>query len=176
MNVIRMRQTVLFLSSCVLLPAFVMAQQSAAPPRAEARLQPLSNSGVSGVVALEQKDKSVAINGTFKGLSADKHGFHIHEGRSCTNRGAHFSPGNAPHGAPESGDGKHHLGDLGNVDAQDGGAASYSGVARNVTLVGENSIDGRVLVVHRGADDLTSQPSGSSGDHIACGVIKVLPQ
>lgn len=174
---IRMQHTrLLLLSGFALVPTLVTAQQGAPPPQAEVRLQPLSGSGVSGTVMLEQKGNSVAVNGTFNGLSPGKHGFHIHEGRSCTSRGSHFSPSNTLHGAPDSGDDKHHLGDLGNIDAQGDGTASYSGAARKVTLIGENSIDGRVLVVHRSADDLYTQPSGNSGEHLACGVIKVMPQ
>ena len=42
------------------------------------------------------------------------------------------------------------------------GTADYLGVAKNATLPGANSIDGRVLVVHQGEDDLVSQPSGQS--------------
>jgi Cu-Zn family superoxide dismutase len=101
---------------------------------------------------------------------------HVHEGRSCKSRGGHFTPINAPHGAPDSADDKHHLGDLGNVVAGQDGIAAYSGVAKNVTLNGANNIDGRVLVVHQSEDDLVSQPSGNSGEQIGCGIIRVMPQ
>nr|WP_274608912.1 superoxide dismutase family protein [Lamprobacter modestohalophilus] len=32
--------------------------------------------------------------------------------------------------------------------------------------------DGAALVIHKGADDYNSQPSGAAGPRIACGVIK----
>lgn len=167
----------LFVSGLLAVPAYALAQQDGRPaPHAEVRIQPLGQSGVSGTMMLEQSGQGVAVKGSVKGLSPGKHGLHIHEGRSCTNRGPHFSPVNAPHGAPDGGQDKRHMGDLGNIEAQQDGAANYTGVAKGVTLTGANSIDGRVLVVHQGEDDLTSQPSGQSGEQIACGVIKVMPQ
>jgi Cu-Zn family superoxide dismutase len=109
-------------------------------------------------------------------LLPGKHGFHIHEGRSCENRGPHYHPGNAPHGAPQNPNDKRHLGDLGNLVAGPDGTATYSGVANGVTLTGANSVAGRALVVHMGEDDLVSQPSGKSGEQIGCGVIQLVGQ
>ena len=165
------------IASLMLFPAYVLAQQDAPPPaHAEVRIKPIGSNSVSGTLTLEQTGQSsVAVKGTLHGLTPGKHGLHIHEGRSCNSRGGHFSPVNAPHGAPDSGEDKHHLGDLGNVVAGQDGTANYSGVA-NVTLTGANNIDGRVLVVHQGEDDLVSQPSGKSGEQIGCGVINIMPQ
>jgi Cu-Zn family superoxide dismutase len=163
--------------AAALLASLALAQQGQQPPaHAEVKIAPIGNSGVRGTLMLEQSGQSVAVKGKLVGLTPGKHGLHVHEGRSCKSRGAHFSPINAPHGAPNTADDQHHAGDLGNVVAAQDGIAEYSGVAKNVTLTGANSIDGRVLVVHSGEDDLTSQPSGKSGEQIACGVIKTMPQ
>jgi Cu-Zn family superoxide dismutase len=35
--------------------------------------------------------------------------------------------------------------------------------------------DGSALVIHARADDYVTDPSGNSGDRIACGVISVMP-
>jgi superoxide dismutase, Cu-Zn family len=165
------------IASLMLFPAYVLAQQDAPPPsHAEVKIKPIGSNSVNGTLTLEQTGESVAVKGTLHGLTPGKHGLHIHEGRSCNSRGGHFSPVNAPHGAPDSGEDKHHLGDLGNVVAGEDGTANYSGVAKNVNLTGANNIDGRVLVVHQGEDDLVSQPSGKSGEQIGCGVIKMMPQ
>jgi Cu-Zn family superoxide dismutase len=178
MNATSIRSTRRFvLASLLLLPAAALPQQdSGAPPRAEVKIEPIGSNNARGTMTLEQTGDGVAVKGTLNGLSPGKHGFHIHEGRSCSSRGGHFSPVNAPHGAPDSGEDKRHLGDLGNIAAAQDGTATYSGVVKNVTLIGANSIDGRVLVVHQGEDDLVSQPSGKSGEQIGCGVIKVMPR
>jgi superoxide dismutase, Cu-Zn family len=162
-------------------PACALAQQDAQTnprpaPRAVVEIEPLGSNRVNGTMTLEQVGQSVAVVGTVNGLTPGKHGFHIHEGRSCDNRGSHFHPGNAPHGAPENPDDKRHLGDLGNVVAGQDGTAQYSGVAKNVSLTGPNAIAGRVLVVHQGEDDYVSQPGGNAGEQIGCGVIKVSGQ
>lgn len=160
----------------IALPAFAFAQQdTASPATGSVNIDPIGSSSVSGTMTLEQSGDSVSIKGTLNGLKPGKHGIHIHEGRSCKARGGHFTPMNAPHGGPEGDAQAHHLGDLGNVVAQDDGSAQYSGVAKGVSLTGANSIAGRVLVVHAGEDDLKSQPAGASGEQIACGVIKAAP-
>ena len=164
------------LASLILFPAYALPQQDRPPARAEVKIQPIASNSVNGILVLEQAGQSVAVKGTLNGLTPGKHGLHIHEGRSCSSRGGHFSPINAPHGAPDTGEDKHHLGDLGNVVAEQDGTANYSGVAKNIALTGANNIDGRVLVIHQGEDDLVSQPSGKSGEQIGCGVIKVMPQ
>src|SRR4051812_41791721 len=166
------------LASVMLLPAYASAQQDAqkAPPSAAVKIEPLAKNRVNGTMTLEQTGQSVTVKGTLNGLTPGKHGLHVHEGRSCKNRGGHFHPGNAPHGAPNAADDKHHLGDLGNVEAGQDGSAQYSGVIKNASLTGTNSIAGRVLVVHQGEDDYVSQPSGNSGEQIGCGLIKVLGQ
>jgi len=42
-----------------------------------------------------------------------------------------------------------------------------------VTLDGEDDgIRGRTLMLHAGADDHVSQPSGNAGDRVACAVIE----
>ena len=165
----------------LLLPAYVLAQQDdqtagEAAPTAVVKIEALRGKRVNGTIVLEQVGPSVAVTGTMNGLTPGQHGFHIHEGRSCNNRGGHFHPGNAPHGAPESPEDRRHLGDLGNVVAGEDGTAQYSGVAKGVSLTGPNAIAGRVLVIHQGEDDFVSQPAGNSGEQIGCGVIKVTGQ
>ena len=164
------------LASVMLLPAYASAQQDVQTPTAVIKIEPLAKNRVNGTMTLEQTGQSVTVKGTLNGLTPGKHGLHIHEGRSCKNRGGHFHPGNAPHGAPESADDKRHLGDLGNVVAGQDGSAQYTGVAKNVSLTGANSVAGRVLVVHQSEDDYVSQPGGNSGEQIGCGVIKVMGQ
>ena len=86
--------------------------------------------------------------------------------------GGHFNPMNTPHGAPSDASGNRHVGDLGNVTADDQGMVNAEMLDSVIALDGSNSIVGKALMVHAGRDDLTSQPSGDSGARIACGVIR----
>jgi Cu-Zn family superoxide dismutase len=108
------------------------------------------------------------------GLSPGKHGFHVHEFGDCSGdgsaTGSHFNPTNSKHGGPDSRE--RHVGDLGNLVADETGYAHYERVDKIISLEGENSILGRSIVIHADPDDYTTQPTGASGTKIACGVIE----
>ena len=63
-----------------------------------------------------------------------------------------------------------HLGDLGNITADASGMVEET--LRDSLLGGDSSLIGKVLVVHEGQDDLSTQPDGDSGDPIGCGIIE----
>ena len=117
------------------------------------------------------------IKGTITGLTPGKHGFHIHEfgdmSEGCESMGGHYNPDGVDHGDEEKG----HVGDLGNITANEDGTASFSIQANRVELIGERSVVGRGLVVHADQDDLgqggdaESLKTGNAGDRLACGVI-----
>jgi len=133
---------------------------------------------VKGTILLMQAPGTpTLIKGTITGLTPGEHGFHIHEfgdmSKGCESMGAHYNPDDATHGDLEKG----HVGDLGNITADDNGTASFSIEAKRVDLIGERSIVGRGLVVHSDQDDLgkggdeESLKTGNAGDRLACGVI-----
>ncbi|MFP6572139.1 MAG: superoxide dismutase family protein, partial [Vicinamibacterales bacterium] len=105
------------------------------------------------------------------GLTAGtEHGFHVHQYGDCsasdgTSAGGHFNPHGADHAGPDAA--SRHVGDLGNSEA------TYDRVDTQLAFEGESSIIGRGFIVHGGIDDLSSQPSGSAGPRIACGVIGI---
>lgn len=147
-----------------------------APQKAVAVLHPTEGSKVIGTVVFTQKDGYVEIRGTVKGLTPGLHGFHIHEYGDCSGHdgkaaGGHFNPTDMPHGGPD--DEKRHVGDLGNIKADQNGVATIQMRDKVIQLGGPYSIIGRGLVVHAGADDLKSQPSGDAGDRVAVGVIGI---
>ena len=117
------------------------------------------------------------IKGTITGLEPGEHGFHVHEfgdmSKGCESMGGHYNPDNAEHGDLVQG----HVGDLGNITADEQGVASFSIEANRVDLIGERSVVGRGLVVHADRDDLgkgedeESLKTGNAGDRLACGVI-----
>jgi Cu-Zn family superoxide dismutase len=75
------------------------------------------------------------------------------------------------HGAPT--DTEKHVGDFGNLEANEQGIARYERVFNWLTFKGTNSIINRAVIVHEKADDLTTQPTGNAGGRLACGVIQV---
>ena len=148
-------------------------EEITASRQATAQIEPIGTGDVQGTVRFQQRGEYVRISGTIRGLSRGKHGFHVHTGTSCSNRGGHFNPTGAPHGSPD--EPERHVGDLGNLVADEGGTAEYQRVDRVISLSGSRSILGHALVVHQGEDNYISQPSGDSGTEIACGIIERQP-
>ena len=131
-----------------------------------------------GVVELEETDFGVKLSGTLTGLSPGEHGFHIHETGLCDppafeSAGAHYAPLGRRHGFhdPQG----PHAGDLRNLLVSEAGSTLVDAADSLVTLrEGANTLldaDGSALIVHAEPDDYRSQPSGNSGDRVACGVI-----
>lgn len=143
---------------------------------AVAVLHPTQGNDVSGIVSFAQTDKGVRVVADVEGLTPGEHGFHIHQYGDCsapdgTSAGGHYNPEDKPHGAP--GDTERHVGDLGNIQADENGKAHLEMTDRVISLRGPHSIVGLAVIVHAGADDLTSQPTGNAGPRVACGVIGV---
>jgi Cu-Zn family superoxide dismutase len=65
------------------------------------------------------------------------------------------------------------VGDLGNISADEMGMAHLEWTDTFLSFSGPHSILGRGVIVHAGADDLTSQPTGNAGARVACGVIGI---
>jgi Cu-Zn family superoxide dismutase len=95
---------------------------------------------------------------------------HVHMGTDCMAPGEHLNPQNAPHGPANAASGMRHLGDLGNVTADASGMTDET--VRDSLLGSDTSFIGKVIVVHERQDDLSTQPDGSSGQPVGCGVIE----
>ncbi len=137
-------------------------------------LYPTQGNNVSGTITFTQTDKGVKVVADVQGLSQGKHGFHIHEFGDCsspdgTSAGGHFNPDGKQHGAPMSM--SRHMGDMGNLEADGSGKAHLEYIDTVIKLYGPYSILGKSVIIHKGEDDLKSQPSGNSGLRVACGVI-----
>lgn len=121
------------------------------------------------------------ISGIIKGLyPLGRHGVHVHEfratGGDCDSAGEHYNPTGQTHGAPDSP--MSHVGDLGNIQANAKGLATFETTSLRISLTGKFSVIERSLVVHHNTDDLgagwneESRKSGNSGGRLACGTIK----
>jgi Cu-Zn family superoxide dismutase len=147
--------------------------------RAVAVLHPTQGNKAGGTVTFNQMSDGVKVEADLRGLSPGKHGFHIHEFGDCSapdgkSAGGHYNPTGQPHAGP--GQEKRHMGDLGNIEANNSGNAHYERVDSHLVLNGQDAIIGRGVIVHGGMDDLKSQPSGAAGPRVACGVIGVAPK
>jgi Cu-Zn family superoxide dismutase len=144
--------------------------------KAVAVLHPTKGNNVTGTVYFSRTPNGVQVTADVMGLDPGKHGFHIHEFGDCTapdgtSAGGHFNPQNQPHAGPDQA--HRHVGDLGNIEADAGGNGHYDRTDTLLKFDGRDSIIGRGVIVHAGADDLVSQPSGNAGPRVACGVIGV---
>ncbi|HEY2615313.1 MAG TPA: superoxide dismutase family protein [Chthoniobacterales bacterium] len=144
--------------------------------KAIAVLHSASGSQVTGTITFTKSGDTVQVVADVAGLTPGKHGFHIHEFGDCSaadasSAGGHFNPTHKQHGAPDAPE--HHVGDLGNVEADSGGKAHLELKDNSLQLTGENSIVGHAVILHTKDDDLKSQPVGNAGGRVACGVIGV---
>jgi Cu-Zn family superoxide dismutase len=120
-----------------------------------------------------------------QGLPPGVHAIHFHSVARCegtstptfSSAGGHFNPLNKQHGLQNPAG--PHAGDAPNFTVDNNGGATVNFVTDRVTLTaGALSLldaDGSSLVIHAQADDQVSQPSGNSGDRIACGVVRAVP-
>jgi len=145
--------------------------------RMTAVIHPTEGNEASGVVTFVREGDNVRVTATVAGLEPESmHGFHIHEYGDCsaedaTSAGGHYNPYGMPHSSPT--DTERHMGDLGNLIADEEGIATVDFVDEVLEMDGIFSILGYGVVVHAEEDDLVSQPTGDAGARIGCGVIGV---
>jgi superoxide dismutase, Cu-Zn family len=145
--------------------------------RAIAAVHPTEGHDAWGIVEFTEAEEGIRVVATIHGLQPNqRHGIHVHEWGECNypdaeRAGGHFDPTGSPHGAPWHRE--RHVGDLGNIQADELGVGRYHRIDTELSFEGDRSILGRSVVIHEQEDDFRTQPTGDAGARIACGVIGI---
>ena len=125
---------------------------------------------LNGVVSFFAASGGTIVLTEISGLPKDNSFFamHIHNGKSCTgnekdpfaNAGSHLNFTNSEH--------PYHTGDLPVILSNNG----YAWSAVYTDRFTPNQVKGYPVIIHANPDDYRTQPSGDSGEKIACGIIR----
>lgn len=170
------------LGTAILTLAIPLSATQAAEPVATARLIDLEGRSAGTVEFTDTPSGLMLVKVSAEGVSAGRHGFHIHETGQCDpatgfkSAGGHLA-GDKSHGVLSE-DGP-HPGDLPNVTVGEDGRMDAEFFVSRLSVEGGwfearglFDEDGSAVMVHSGPDDYTSQPSGAAGDRVLCGVIE----
>jgi Cu-Zn family superoxide dismutase len=129
---------------------------------------------VSGTVHFSQEAGGVHVVADVKGVKPGQHGFHLHEKGDCStpdykSAGGHFNPANASHACDPTN--PRHAGDFGNLTVGADGTGHLDVTTTGLSFDGPTSLVGKAVILHVGVDDCKTQPTGNSGDRLACGVV-----
>ena len=132
----------------------------------------VNSAGAStGAVQVEPRANGSYLRIAVQGLPPGEHGLHLHavgrcEGPAFQSAGAHWNPAGRQHGHlnPQGA----HAGDLPNLTVSANGRGALNFLVAGAGLA---DADGMALVIHAKPDDYRTDPSGNSGDRIACAVI-----
>ncbi len=174
-----MRKSIIFASMALLtLPAMgqakklILFKEHASAAIIDARGVPVG----TAIVVKPKKRDALQISIDVNGLSPGEHGIHIHmiglcESPKFASAGGHWNPMGKMHGMNNANG--NHSGDLPNllVNAKGRGKLKFE-IAKG-QFAGNGGLmddDGSAIVIHAQTDDQRTDPSGNSGDRIACGV------
>lgn len=133
-----------------------------------------SSGAVLGTVRLFSEPTGVMLRIDAAGVPAGPHGVHVHTTGRCdppgfTSAGPHWNPTGRKHGHRNPAG--FHMGDLGNLGVGADGRLVAGLLVPQATIDALRDADGAALVLHAKADDEVTDPSGNSGDRIACAVL-----
>jgi Cu-Zn family superoxide dismutase len=169
-----------FFAFLIALLTFILGCQEATVKKVKIILSAKSNSTTSGEISFTEKGGLVTMEAHIYGLDPGTHAIHLHEKADCSSldgksTGGHWNPTFEQHGAWSNNSG-FHRGDIGNFEANEKGHGMVK-FSTDLWCIGcddpiKDILD-KAVIVHQGADDLISQPSGAAGSRVSCaGIIQ----
>lgn len=137
-----------------------------------------SGTETQGTAKFTQTGKNVDMDLNVYKLTPGIHAVHIHEKGDCSatdgsSAGGHWNPAGNDHG--KWGSEHFHMGDIGNLTADKNGTARLV-FKTDKWCIGcaddSKNILGKSLIIHAGADDFHTQPTGNAGGRVGCVEIK----
>jgi superoxide dismutase, Cu-Zn family len=144
-------------------------------PRNATAVPLIGTSGQSiGTVRMWETPGAVSFRIEANGLAVGRRGIHVHAVGRCdapafTTAGPHWNPASRQHGL--SNPAGPHAGDLPNVPVAANGTLRETVVLSGASFAALRDADGSALVLHAKEDDNVTDPSGNSGDRVACAVL-----
>ncbi|HUH35076.1 MAG TPA: superoxide dismutase family protein [Moheibacter sp.] len=139
---------------------------------------PKSDTQTAGKVTFKQNGDKVTMQVDVTGLTPGAHAIHLHEIADCSapdamSTGGHWNPAGSDHG--KWGDEHFHMGDIGNLMADENGHASMTFTTDHwcISCLDENKdIMNKSVIIHAEEDDFHTQPTGNAGGRVGCVEIK----
>ncbi|MCP5364787.1 MAG: superoxide dismutase family protein [Hyphomicrobiales bacterium] len=145
-----------------------------AAQEAKAQMRDANGTDV-GTVTLKTTPHGTLLSAQLTGMPEGTHAFHVHAVGQCEppfkSAGGHFNPTGKEHGILNPAG--PHAGDMPNIHVPASGALDIEVLVTDLAL--DDALfddDGASIVIHQGADDYVTDPAGSAGPRIACGVIE----
>ena len=160
---------------CLSAPAMAQAPAEAPTPSA---ISLVNDAGKNvGSTLIREGEDGLLLTVEVEGLTPGWHGLHVHAVGACDDHADHFKKAGSH--LAEAGE-KHgflsaegaHKGDLPNIWVHKDGTAKVEIYTEELDMADLKDADGSALMIHAGPDDYKTDPSGSSGDRLACGVLK----
>lgn len=131
------------------------------------------------IAEIGQQDGALYVAIDVSGMAPGRYAVHVHtvgrcDGPTYESAGGHWNPAGRQHGFHT--DAGPHMGDLPNIAVNAGGRGLVAFQIQDAWLTGGANplldADGASVVIHAREDDFQTDPSGNSGDRIACGVLR----
>ncbi len=129
----------------------------------------------AGVATFTEATKGLLVKVEAKGLTPGWHGVHFHAMGHCTHddgfkgAGSHAAAAGQKHGFMNA-EGPHD-GDLPNLFVAADGTGAAEFYTTTMDMAALHDADGSALMIHAKPDDYKTDPSGDSGERVACGII-----